>query len=285
MSIPLRTGTRAVTVSSEWMVWDARCRLVVTDPWAMHRARELLEQEFTAIDRALRPRRRVRRAVHGDGPLLVPDAALACLFGPGAAARSAQPAPFPYGLAAAPPDAEVHHPAPGRAQLALDAATARRDGMWLEPEPSLRARTAQRCAELVAEEMSCGALVAFGGDIATSGLAPSGGWRVELRDGPDAPRVVAVDGGAICRLSPLRRMRGRATPCPVVVPASGRTVVPVWRSVTVAAADAPAASAACASALLRGKTAPGWLAGRGLPALLVAADGAPHAVGNWPLPH
>lgn len=281
MSIPLHTGTGTVTVSSEWTVWDTRCRLVVTDPWAMHRARELLEEQVIAVDRVLRPRRRGRRAVHRDGCPPLPGTELTGLFGR-RAARSVQPSRFPYGLAAAPPDVDVHQPAPGPAQSALDAAAARRAGMRLEPAPSLRARVAQRCAELVAEELSCGALVAFGNDVATSGLAPAGGWRVELRDEPGAPStVVAVDGGAICQLG-LARRRRRAAPCPVVVPLTGRTVVPVWRSITVAAADAPTASAACTSALLKGPEAAAWLTARGLPALLVDVDGRQHAVDRWP---
>jgi thiamine biosynthesis lipoprotein len=61
-------------------------------------------------------------------------------------------------------------------------------------------------------------------------------------------------------------------------------VVPVWRSVAVAAADAAAASAACTGALLRGAGARTWLAELELPALLVDADGVAHAVGRWPVP-
>jgi thiamine biosynthesis lipoprotein len=136
----------------------------------------------------------------------------------------------------------------------------------------------------VAEAYSCGVLVAFGDHVATSGLAPVGGWRVQLRDAPEEPAaLVAVDGGAISSVSCVRPGRpGRLQP--MVVPATGRSVVPAWRSVAVAAADAQAASAACTGALLRGAAAPAWLAELGLPARLVDADGVAHVVGHWPVP-
>ena len=277
MTISLHTGTRTATVSSEWTVWDTRCRLVVTDPWAMHKARFVLEEQLTLVDQVARPQaRRHRRgeALGGDR--------VAELLG-----RAVRPRPFPYGLVPAPDGADVHQPAPEPWQLVLDAAARGREALRLVPGASLRAWTAQLCAEAVAETMSCGVLVAFGSEVATSGLAPVGGWRVELRDTPGAPStVVATDGGGISRLSTVRvgQQRGRSPLHPVVVPATGRLVPPAWRSVTVAAADAPAASAACAGAMLRGTGAPAWLTEQGLPALLVDTTGAAHAVGRWPVP-
>jgi ApbE family len=281
MTISLHTGTHTATVSSEWTVWDTRCRLVVTDPWAMHKARQVLEEQLTIIDRVVRPQvggsgRRHRRAepIGGDR--------FAELLG-----RTTRPRAFPYGLVAAPEGVDVHQPAPEPWQLVLDAAARGREAIRLEAGASLRAWTAQLCAELVAEVMCCGVLVAFGSEVATSGLAPVGGWRVEFRDAPGAPStVVAVDGGGISRLSTVRvgPQRGRSSLHPVVVPATGRTMPPAWRSVTVAAADAPAASAACAGAMLRGSAARGWLTELGMPALLVDTAGAPHRVGSWPVP-
>ncbi|WP_219415222.1 FAD:protein FMN transferase [Pseudonocardia nigra] len=282
MTVPLHTGDRTVTVCSEWSVWDTRCRLVVTDPWAMHRARRVLEEQLTAVDRVVNPRRAgsVARRLRRDGSAVPVGVLLAELLGRRPTVRTAEPAPFPYGLAAVPDGVDVHHPALEPWQLALDA----RDGLHLEPGPSPRAWTAQRCAELVAEATSCGVLVAVGGDVATSGLAPVGGWRVQLRDAPAGPAtVVAVDGGAISQITTVRVGRGRSELHRVVVPATGRTVVPEWRSVAVAAADGPAASAACRGALLRGTGAAGWLADLGLPARLVDRAGEVHAVGRWPV--
>jgi hypothetical protein len=270
MTILLHTGVRTATVSTEWTAWDTPFRLVVTDPWAMHRARKLVEEQVGLLVAAVAARRDAAAR----------DALLAELLGAGA--RPVAVRPFPYGIATAAADADVHRSAPRSWQQAFASAARGRDGWRVEPRPSVRSLIAQRCAELVAEATCCGALVAFGDDVATSGLAPVGGWRVELRDAPDAPTTtVAVDGGAISSVTSVRADRGGRLQ-PLVVPGSGRVVLPVWRSVAVAAADAPAASSACAGALLRGAGAPAWLSGLGLPALLVDATGGTHTVGRWP---
>jgi len=271
MTISLHTGVRTATVSTEWTAWDTPFRLVVTDPWAMHRARKLVEEEVGGLA-ALAPRRDATWQ----------DALIAALGGGGM--RAGDAGPFPYGITGASAGTDdAHRPAPAPWQQRFVAAERARGGWRIQPGPSVRALIAQHCAELVAEATSCGVLVAFGDDVATSGLAPVGGWRVELRDAPGAQAsVVAVDGGAISTVSSVRAHRGGGLQ-PVVVPASGRTVVPVWRSVAVAAADAPAASAACSGALLRGAGAPAWLAALGLPALLADAAGVMYSVGRWPV--
>lgn len=270
MTISLHTGVRTATVSSGWMAWDTPVRLVVTDPWAMHNARLLITEVFgalaAAVDRRLPAERR--------------NARFAELFD---GAHATDSRSFPYGITAA-AEADVHRPAPAPWQLAFTAAERARDGWQVAPGPAAHALIAQRCAELVAESASCGALVQFGDHVATSGLAPVGGWRVQLRDAPAAPTtLVAIDGGAVSSVSCVRPGRPDRLQ-PFVVPATARTVVPAWRSLAVAAADAAAASAACTGALLRGAAGPGWLAELGLPALLVDAHGAAHTVGHWPVP-
>jgi thiamine biosynthesis lipoprotein len=284
MTVSLHTGSRAATVSTEWTAWDTRFRLVVTDPWALRKARELVELQVGVVDEVVNPRRAgsaVRRLCRAGRAVPAPEL-LAELVGPGRVARIGVPRPFPYGLAVAPAGADLHQPAPPAWQQAFEATRHRRDGLRIEPGPTVRAWTAQRCAELVAEVTSCGALVAFGDDVATSGLAPVGGWRIELRDAPGEPStVVAIDGGAISRLGTVS---GRRQPRRLVVSSSGQTVLPAWRSVAVAAADAPAAATACTGAMLRGPEAPAWLAELGMPALLVDPAGGRHTVGGWPDP-
>lgn len=230
----LHTGLHTATLSAEWTVGASSCRLVVTNPWELHGARELVETQLAGLGRRPVPRH--------------PPASLI---------------PFPYGLVPAAPDAEPHHRA-DPPPIAPDAFET--DVHW--------ARVAQHSAEQVAETGRCGALVALGGYVATSGLAPVGGWRIALGD-----TVVAIDGGAVALLNTAhpRRRPGR-----LVVPATGRTVWPSWRSVAVAAADAAAAGDACAGALLRGDAGPGWLDGLGLPARLVHVAGFEMIVGRWP---
>jgi FAD:protein FMN transferase len=274
MTISLHTGVRTATVHTEWTAWDTPFRLVVTDPWAMHKARRMVADLMGVLAANIDPRL----------PVMQRDALLADMFGAGA--RTARLRPFPYGIAAVPDGAEVHRSAPAPWQQVFAAVSRERTGWRVQPGPSAASLIAQRCAELVAEATCCGVLVAFGGQVATSGLAPVGGWRVELREAPGEPSTsVAVDGGAISTVSTVRPGRGGRPDWlqPFLAPASGRPVVPGWRSIAVAAADAPSASAACAAALLLGGGAPGWLAERGLPARLVDAGGAVHPVGHWPV--
>jgi hypothetical protein len=323
MTALLHTGVRTETVATEWSVWDTRCRLVVTDPWSLPRARRMLEQQLMAVDRVVDPRRTgsLLRHMRLAGRRGAVAALLAEALGD-ERSRYAGPAvhPFPYGITAAPAGALPHRPAPDRRQLALDAAAlSGRAGLRLDPGTAPRAWTAQRCAEAVADATSCGVLVALGDDTATSGLAPVGGWRIELRDGPDLPATtMAIDGGAVSSISTARfgrardarrsgssPRRSRRTGSPgrgadraaergdpgradvvglhrVQVPTTGRTLLPEWRCVTVVAANGPAANAACVAALVRGAGAPEWLERRGLPARLVRADGRVRTVGEWP---
>jgi hypothetical protein len=243
----LHTGFRTATVGEDWTAWDVAGRLVVTDPWTLERARTVVAQQLAELGAIVGSRSAARRSV-ADG---------------GWAAQRHLIGPFPYGLDHGGP-ATVPHlvlPLPARRRR-------RRTALRLGPGPSLRAWLVQRCAEAVAAETMCGALVAIGGDVATSGLAPAGGWRLELPGG-----AVALDGGAVSTID----ITGRMT-----VAATGRTVAPHWRTVTLVAANGPAASAACAGTLLRGAVAPDWLESLGLAARLTDVHGGTLDVGRWP---
>ncbi len=261
MTVLLHTSSRTVTIGAEFAVWDLPCRVVLTDPWQLRDARDVLRREVTALDRIARPRARVVRRLRPTGGR--PPTPVA--------------SPYPYGVATAPANGVVHHriAAPPR----LDVGRGRRGRLRLDPAPSLTAIAVQRCAEAVAEATRCGVLVALGGDVATSGLAPAGGWRIELPAVPDAvPTVLALDGGALCVLGlptggPLRRLE---------VTATARPVHPVWRHVVVLGRNTPGASAAASGAMLRGAAAGTWLADLGLGARLVDDDGGWHEVGRWP---
>ncbi len=259
MTVPLHTGSRTVTIGADFVVWDVPCRVVLTDPWQLREAREVLRHELTALDRIARPRSRVGRRSRAAAPH-IPAAG-----------------PFPYGVTTAPANGVVHHRV--TALERLDVGRGRRGPRRLDPGPTLAATAVQRCAEAVAETARCGVLVALGGALACSGLAPAGGWRVALPAPPDtAPTVLALDGGALCALGlptggALRRL---------VVTATSRPVPAMWRHVVVLGATAPAASAAVSGALLRGGTAGAWLAGCGLGARLVDDHGCWQEVGRWP---
>src|SRR5207249_9194249 len=70
-------------------------------------------------------------------------------------------------------------------------------GVLLDLGATAKAYTADRCARLVGERCDTGVLVSLGGDIATAGPAPPGGWRVLVQDRPGEPAcTVALPAGA-----------------------------------------------------------------------------------------
>jgi hypothetical protein len=245
MTTLLHTGFRTATVGDDWSAWDTAGRLVVTDPWALEQARTVVARELAEVGAIVRSRSTARRTF-ADG---------------GWAEQPHHIDPFPYGLTGT-VDGFPHLtlPLPARRRRPLE--------LRLGHGPTLRAWTVQRCAEAAAAATACGVLVVIGGDVATSGLAPVGGWRIELPGG-----AFAIDGGAVSHID---------VPPRLVVGATGRKVAPYWRAATVVAANGPAAAAACAGTLLRGAAAPEWLAGLGLAARLTDTAGTVRDVGCWP---
>jgi thiamine biosynthesis lipoprotein len=152
-----------------------------------------------------------------------------------------------------------------------------------------KAWCADRCAARVAAEVGGGVLVSLGGDIATSGVGPQGGWLVRVQDRPTSSHgpsctVVVPDGFAVATSSTITRswQRGGSRLHHILDPATRRPAVPVWRTVTVAAASCVEANAASTAAIVRGWNAVSWLTHRGVAARLVDNHGAVRAVGGWP---
>ncbi len=138
---------------------------------------------------------------------------------------------------------------------------------------------------------SAGVLVNLGGDIATAGPAPQGGWRVLAADNartrPDAPgEVIALHGGALATSSTTVRRwaNGAVQAHHIVDPATGAPARGPWRTVSVVAASCVDANAAATAAIVRGADAPAWLASLGLPARLVSRTGDVVRVADWPNP-
>lgn len=163
------------------------------------------------------------------------------------------------------------------------------EGVTLDLGASAKALAADLGARAAARAADCGALLAVGGDIATAGAAPAGGWEIHVtddhRDGPAAPgQRITVDSGAVATSSTTTRRwhhRGRAMHH-IIDPATGVPASSPWRTVTVAAADCVDANAASTAAIVKGAQAPAWLASLGLPARLVARDGRVRTVAAWP---
>jgi FAD:protein FMN transferase len=164
-------------------------------------------------------------------------------------------------------------------------------GMKLDLGATAKAWAADRAARAAAQAAGCGVLVSLGGDLATAGAGPPGGWPVHVTDDhrsdPSAAgqRIAVSTGGLATSSTVTRRWRhGGRTMHHVIDPARGRPAVSCWRTVSVAAADCADANIAATAALVRSERAPAWLGELGLPARLVAWDGAVTLTGAWPRP-
>jgi FAD:protein FMN transferase len=162
-------------------------------------------------------------------------------------------------------------------------------GLVLDLGATAKAWCADRCATRIFRELGVGVLVSLGGDIATAGTGPDGGWVVRVQDLPDTttgPHAVVVlrDGCAVATSSTISRtwQRGTSRMHHILDPATRRPAVPIWRTVTAVASSCVDANAATTAAIVRGRAAEPWLASRGVAARLVDHDGRVHTLGGWP---
>jgi thiamine biosynthesis lipoprotein len=162
-------------------------------------------------------------------------------------------------------------------------------GVALDLGATAKALAADRSARAAHDAGAAGVLVSLGGDIATCGPAPAGGWTIHVtddhRDGPGAPgQTIAIRSGGLATSSiATRRWRHAGRELHHVLdPRSGQPVSGPWRTVSVAAATCAEANVASTAAIVLGDDAPAWLAEHGLPARLVALDGRVLIQGGWP---
>jgi FAD:protein FMN transferase len=142
----------------------------------------------------------------------------------------------------------------------------------------------------LAASSSGGVVVSLGGDVAAAGDSPRCGWPVLVADdhhqseaGPTTQVVRLTSGGLATSSTACRRWRrsGR-TFHHILDPRTGLPAAGPWRTVSVAAATCVDANAASTAAIIRGDSAPQWLAAQGIPARLVRRDGTVVYVGGWP---
>lgn len=149
-----------------------------------------------------------------------------------------------------------------------------------------KAVAADTVAGRIQSSLGCGVLLALGGDVATAGRAPEGGWQVHVQDSPRDPsvQVTLAAGQALATSSTQKRRWTRAgqEQHHILNPRTGLPAEPVWRSVTVAAGTCLRANTLSTAAIVRGAGAVSWLRAAGAPARLVDANGAVLTVGGWP---
>ncbi len=136
-----------------------------------------------------------------------------------------------------------------------------------------------------------GVLVSLGGDIATAGTAPDGGWRILVAEDSETPvdgdgETIGIDAGAIATSSTTVRRwrRGTVELHHLVDPWTGGPVETPWRTVTVAAPTCVDANTAATAAIVLGTDGLAWLATTDHPARLVSVNGEIVRINGWPAP-
>ena len=295
-----------MVATHEWDLWSTRARLVVTDQASLDEAlglvRDLLDRVELAASR-FRPDSEIETLAPGPDGTVVVSPMLADLLAEALeAARTTDGTVDPTvgsALAAIGYDRDIRlvedggtlravvRPVPGWRRLRLDGRRLTLPaGVRLDLGASAKAVAADRCAALVADTLGVGVLVSLGGDIATAGPAPRGGWQILVQDLPDdVPTQVSLPAGsAVATSSTARRTwrRGEETIHHIVDPRTSRPAAPAWRSVTVAATTCAAANSASTATIVKGRAGLDWLRQQGLPARLVDRQGNVHRCNGWP---
>ena len=157
-------------------------------------------------------------------------------------------------------------PAPGWWQIELDGRgrTVRvPPGTHLDLGSSAKALVADRAATRIARGVHTGVLVSIGGDVATAGAAPAGGWAIGIATDSSTPvdgvdQVVSIKAGAIASSSTSVRTwrRGGRQMHHIVDPSTGDCAAPYWRLVSASGDSCVDANAASTAAIVWGPHAP-----------------------------
>ena len=291
--------------TAQWRVWGTVARIVVTDAAALSEATAIVRDELAAVDLAcsrFRPDSELTAACHAGGRPVTVSPLLADLVAAALqAARQTGGAVDPtVGAALAGlgydrdfaaitgwrigPAVRVFPTPDWRAVEVTGTTLTVPDGVLLDLGATAKAAAADRAAIRVALRLGIGVLVALGGDVATAGPAPGGGWRVLVQDRPGDPRctVHLPAGAAIATSSTASRtwVRPGELLHHIFDPRTGRPAPPVWRTVSVAAYSCLRANTLSTAAVVRGHDAVAML--DGVPSRLVTPDLDVLRLGGWP---
>jgi thiamine biosynthesis lipoprotein len=159
-------------------------------------------------------------------------------------------------------------------------------GILLDLGATAKAIAADRCADCVHRATDSGVLINLGGDIATAGPAPCGGWHVLVLDDADDPAgsVALASGAALATSSTIHRRwrHGGDLVQHIVDPHTGWSADPVWRTVSVAGQTCLAANTVSTASIIRGWRALDWIRALDIPARLVDSERNVHTLCGWP---
>lgn len=289
-----------------WERWSTQMHLLVTDPDALPAARAVVDDELDAIELAasrFRPDSEVCALTEAGGQRVPVSPVLADLIAAALdSARATDGDVDPTvgcALVALGYDGDIAEAGSAVPRIAsvtvpvnwthieFDGHSVRMPaGTLLDLGATAKAAAADRCARRVHDQAGTGVLVNLGGDIATAGPTPDGGWQVLVQDTDDDQpcQVVLFSDAGLATSSTRRRRWFRAGEAHhhIVDPHTGTSVDPVWRSVSVGATSCLAANTLSTAAIIRGDRAPEWLASLDVPARFVGRDGSVRTVGGWP---
>lgn len=178
---------------------------------------------------------------------------------------------------------------PGWRLIDLDGTRlSRPPGVHLDLGATAKAEAADRAAGLLGRQRRGGFLVSLGGDLATAGSCPRGGWIVRVADdhrsGPGDPgqTVTLTAGGLATSSVTVRRWRRQGREMHHLIdPRTGLPASGPWRTVSVAAATCLQANALATAAVVSGPGARPLLDGAGVSARLVTGAGRALHLGGW----
>jgi thiamine biosynthesis lipoprotein len=289
----------------DWALWSTSARLVVTDQRRLAAARAVCDRVLVRVDRAANrfdPTSEISRLPEDGRPTevspllaeLVREACDAAEWTCGAVDPTVGRALLDLGydrdieLLARDgvPARAVVRPVAGWRRIELRRTTLRLPpGVRLDLGATAKASAADRCATAVAETLGVGVLVSLGGDVATAGPAPEGGWQVRVQDGPGEPasQVALPAGAGLATSSTLHRrwQQGGAERHHIIDPATGQPVRTPWRTVSVVADTCLTANVVSTALLVRGHDLVASFSG---PTRIVDATGVEHVLHGWPVP-
>lgn len=293
--------------TQDWPLWSTTARLLVTDPERMDEARAIADAVLADIDLAVNRFRadseiRLKADAFPHG-VEVSDtlAGLVRAALESAALTDGDVDPtLGNALGAVGYDRDIRlveddgmlvraiaAPRPGWKSVTLTGNRLRVPGhLALDLGATAKAVAADRAAAEISNRLGCGVLLSLGGDIATAGALPTGGWQVLVQDTPDDPgATVTLAAGMALATSSTQKRRWTRAGAPqhhILDPRTGLPAEPVWRSVTVAAPNCHRANTLSTGAIVRGGKAVVWLQRLGMPARLVHANGSVLTLGGWP---
>jgi thiamine biosynthesis lipoprotein len=305
-----------MTSEKWWDIWSTTAHVIVTDAGALDAAEELIRAELRSIELACSRFRDDSElsTVAGDTPTVVSDVLAHLVRCALSAAEVTGGAVDPtVGSAVIARGYDRNFTALATAALSTTApATERRThtvsvvrpadwtmvslhdrvltvpaGVVLDLGATAKAVAADRCADLVSSSLGCGVLVSLGGDIATRGPAPGGGWHVRVCDATGEPSTtICVGSGAgIATSSTLHRrwVKSGRNMHHIFDPSSGWPVESYWRTATVVADTALEANTVSTACIVKGRGAVSWLSSTALPVRLVGPTGEITHTRAWPV--